>query len=243
MLTIIVLVITMALIMALGMASFMPAYQVKNNDYAKQARLEKLIADSKLHGNDRIIEFDMDGTTEHKIKLITDAKRKNLFKNVEIDRKTGNVYLITDPSLLEEKTPIQKPVEKEIEQVKEIAQPQINNYNFENIGKGLLALGGVLSVIFGVKYGVRLFSYLKTIRRFSKNEKRTNYLLNKVKVCFDDQKELLLLSDSIEHQLRLNDLLLRSDDAKQHGLHLQVADGYLYSEYNFINNNLLNKLK
>ena len=158
---------------------------------------------------------------------IADAKSRNpeSFKDIEI-----KPTIVAKPTIVKQKIlPEQK--------------PQINNYNFENIGKGLLALGGVLSVIFGIKYIIKLFGYLSTIRRFKKNEKRTNYLLNKLKVCFDDQKELLLLSDNIEHQLKLNDLLLKSDDAKQHGIHLEVADDYLYSEYTFINSNLLNKLK
>lgn len=128
------------------------------------------------------------------------------------------------------------------EPVKPVAA-QINNYDFEKLSKVLIFIvGGVFSII-SLKFLIRFFNYYKTTRKFKKNTKKTQLLVEQLKTIFDNEKDFLLITDSIEHQLKMNDLLLKMDDSKHYGLELEIADDYLYESYNFINEKLIGNLK
>lgn len=148
-------------------------------------------------------------------------------------------------NLLEKKTIIDQkqlpnPVQKEIAVP---VVPQINNYNFDYLSKALIFIvGGVFSII-SLKLFIRFFNYYRTTRKFKKNTKKTQLLVEQLKTVFDNQKDFLLITDSIEYQLKMNDLLLKLDDSKHYGLELEIADDYLYTSYNFINEKLIGNLK
>lgn len=128
------------------------------------------------------------------------------------------------------------------EPVKPVAA-QINNYDFEKLSKVLIFIvGGVFSII-SLKFLIRFFNYYKTTRKFKKNTKKTQLLVEQLKTVFDNEKDFLLITDSVEHQLKMNDLLLKLDDSKHYGLELEIADDYLYESYNFINEKLIGNLK
>lgn len=167
-------------------------------------------------------------------KQIIDKRFENLVEQKErIEKRLEN--------LLEQETIIEQ--KKIPEPVAPVVVPQINNYNFENLSKALIFIvGGVFSII-SLKLFIRFFNYYKTTRKFKKNTKKTQMLFEKLKTVFDNEKDFLLITDSIEHQLKMNDLLLKLDDSKNYGIELEVADDYLYTSYNFINKKLISNLK
>jgi len=125
----------------------------------------------------------------------------------------------------------------------EAVAPQINNYDFDKLSKALIFIvGGVFSII-SLKLLIRFFNYYKTTRKFKKNTKKTQLLVEQLKTVFDNEKDFLLITDSIEYQLKINDLLLNLDESKHYGLELEVADDYLYASYKFINEKLIGNLK
>lgn len=126
--------------------------------------------------------------------------------------------------------------------IKEIA-PQVNNYNFDSIGNGLMSLVAMIASLFGVNYLIKLFAYIQIIRKFGKNERKTNQLIKSLNPSLDNQKDFLILSDSIEHQLKVNNLLLQRTDWERYGLDLEVADERLYKEYSFFNEKIMKTLK
>lgn len=126
--------------------------------------------------------------------------------------------------------------------IKEIA-PQINNYNFESLSNVLLVVLSMIGGIFSCKHLFKFFNYLRTTHKFKKNEKNTNKLIASLNETIDNQKEFLAIADRIEHQLKINDILLRSDESKKYGLNLEVADDYLHSSYTFVNDKLIISLK
>jgi hypothetical protein len=176
------------------------------------------------------------------IKSIFAADELNKAKELVANNDTINPKsTITDVSVITDKDG--KPilvVNKET--VKEVA-PQVNNYNFEKLSKVLFTLCGLLATVFGIKYASKLFKYLATLRRFSKQEKKTNKLIESLKRTIDNQKEFLLISNDIEHQLKINDLLLKCNEANRHGVNLEVADDYLYAEYQYINEKVIKGLQ
>jgi hypothetical protein len=125
--------------------------------------------------------------------------------------------------------------------VKEVT-PQINNYNFESLSKVLMYVLAMVGSFFSLKWLIKLFKYYKTNRKFKINAKKTNKLVDSLRKTIDNQKEFLEIADMIEHQLNINDILLRSDESKTYGLDLELADGYLDKEYKFINSKLINIL-
>lgn len=125
--------------------------------------------------------------------------------------------------------------------VKEVT-PQINNYNFESLSKVLMYVLAVVGSFFSLKWLIKLFKYYKTNRKFKINAKKTNKLVASLRKTIDNQKEFLEIADMIEHQLNINDILLRSEDSKTYGLDLELADGYLDKEYKFINSKIINFL-
>jgi predicted PurR-regulated permease PerM len=126
--------------------------------------------------------------------------------------------------------------------IKEVA-PQINNYNFESLSNVLLVVLSMIGGFFLCKYLFKFFNYLRTTHKFKKNEKKTNKLITSLNETMDNQKEFLAIADRIEHQLKINDILLRSDESKKHGLNLEVADDYLHSSYTFVNDKLIISLQ
>jgi hypothetical protein len=125
--------------------------------------------------------------------------------------------------------------------VKEVT-PQINNYNFESLSKVLMYVLAMVGSFFSLKWLIKLFKYYKTNRKFKINAKKTNKLVDSLRKTIDNQKEFLEIADMIEHQLNINDILLRSEESKTYGLDLELADGYLDKEYKFINSKLINIL-
>lgn len=171
-------------------------------------------------------------------------EKNELNKNKEILSKSNHIdskSTITDVSVVKNDDGSTMLVVSK-ETIKEVA-PQVNNYNFENLGKVLLILCSVLATIFGIRYAIKLFKYLDTIRKFSKHEKKTNRLIENLKRTIDNQKDFLLISNDIEHQLKINDKLLNGNEAKQYGLNLEVADDYLHSEYKYINEKIIQGLQ
>lgn len=126
--------------------------------------------------------------------------------------------------------------------IKEVT-PQINNYNFESLSNVLLVVLSMIGGVFSCKYLFKFFNYLKITHKFKKNEKKTNKLITSLNETMDNQKEFLAIADRIEHQLKINDILLRSDESKKHGLNLEVADDYLHSSYTFVNDKLIISLQ
>ena len=126
--------------------------------------------------------------------------------------------------------------------VKEVA-PQINNYNFESLSNVLMVILSMVGALFSCKFLFKFFNYLRTLHKFKKNEKKTNKLIASLNETMDNQKEFLAIADRIEHQLKINDILLRSDESKKHGLDLEVADDYLHSSYTFVNDKLIISLQ
>ena len=126
--------------------------------------------------------------------------------------------------------------------IKEVT-PQINNYNFESLSNVLLVVLSMIGGFFSCKYLFKFFNYLITTYKFKKNEKKTNKLIASLNETIDNQKEFLAIADRIEHQLKINDILLRSDESKKYGLNLEVADDYLHSSYTFINDKLIISLQ
>jgi predicted PurR-regulated permease PerM len=125
--------------------------------------------------------------------------------------------------------------------IKEVT-PQINNYNFESLSNVLMYVLAMVGTFFSLKWLIKLFKYYKTNRKFKLNTKKTNKLVASLRKTIDNQKEFLEIADMIEHQLNINDILLRSDESKTYGLDLELADGYLDKEYKFINSKLINIL-
>jgi hypothetical protein len=125
--------------------------------------------------------------------------------------------------------------------VKEVT-PQINNYNFESLSKVLMYVLAMVGSFFSLKWLIKLFKYYKMNRKFKINAKKTNKLVDSLRKTIDNQKEFLEIADMIEHQLNINDILLRSEESKTYGLDLELADGYLDKEYKFINSKLINIL-
>lgn len=120
--------------------------------------------------------------------------------------------------------------------------PQINNYNFESLSKVLMYVLAMVGSFFSLKWLIKLFKYYKTNRKFKINTKKTNKLVASLRTAIDNQKEFLEIADMIEHQLNINDILLRSEESKTYGLDLELADGYLDKEYKFINSKIINIL-
>lgn len=125
--------------------------------------------------------------------------------------------------------------------VKEVT-PQINNYNFESLSKVLMYFLTMVGAFFSLKWLIKLFKYYKTNRKFKINAKKTNKLVSSLRKTIDNQKEFLEIADMIEHQLNINDILLRSEESKTYGLDLELADGYLDKEYKFVNSKIINIL-
>lgn len=156
-----------------------------------------------------------------------------------IDEKQKIEHLLEQKLKIDQKQ-LPAPVQQEI--AKPVV-PQINNYNFEYLSKALMFIvGGAFSLI-SLKFLINFFNYYKTTRKFKKNTKNTQLLVDKLKTVFDNQTDFLSITDSIEHQLKINDLLLKLDESKKHGLELEVADDYLHTSYNFINEKLIGNLK
>lgn len=125
--------------------------------------------------------------------------------------------------------------------IKEVT-PQINNYNFESLSNVLMYVLAMVGSFFSLKWLFKLFKYYKINRKFKINAKKTNKLVASLRKTMDDQKEFLEIADMIEHQLNINDILLRSEESKTYGLDLELADGYLDKEYKFINSKIINIL-
>lgn len=125
--------------------------------------------------------------------------------------------------------------------VKEVT-PQINNYNFESLSNVLMYFLTMVGSFFSLKWLIKLFKYYKINRKFKINAKKTNKLVDSLRKTIDNQKEFLEIADVIEHQLNINDILLRSEESKIYGLDLELADGYLDKEYKFVNSKIINIL-
>lgn len=163
-----------------------------------------------------------------------------LFKNK--DEKQKIEYLLEQKSKIDQKQ-LSPQVKQEVSKPVAPVAPQINNYDFEKLSKALtFIVGGVFSII-SLKLFIRFFNYYRTTRKFKKNTKKTQLLVEQLKTVFDNEKDFLLITDSVEHQLKMNDLLLKLDDSKHYGLELEIADDYLYESYNFINEKLIGNLK
>ena len=155
-----------------------------------------------------------------------------------ITQQQSNVKVLpkkVEPMPVTKKEPVQVVI-------KEVA-PQINNYNFESLSNVLLVVLSMIGGFFSCKYLFKFFNYLRTTYKFKKNEKKTNKLIASLKETIENQKEFLAIADRIEHQLKINDILLRSEESKKHGLNLEVADDYLHSSYTFANDNLIISLQ
>lgn len=125
-----------------------------------------------------------------------------------------------------------------IEPVKEVT-PQINNYNFDSLSNVLLVVLSMICGFFSCKYLFKFFNYLRTIHKFKNNEKKTNQLIASLNEMGENQKEFLELTNRIEYQLKINEILLRNDESKKYGLGLEVSNHYLQSSYTFVNDKLL----
>jgi predicted PurR-regulated permease PerM len=125
--------------------------------------------------------------------------------------------------------------------IKEVT-PQINNYNFESLSKVLMYVLAMVGSFFSLKWFIKFFKYYKINRKFKINAKKTNKLVDSLRKTIDNQKEFLEIADMVEHQLNINDILLRSEESKTYGLDLELADGYLDKEYKFINSKIINIL-
>lgn len=155
-----------------------------------------------------------------------------------ITQQQSNVKVLpkkVEPMPVTKKEPVQVVI-------KEVA-PQINNYNFESLSNVLLVVLSMIGGFFSCKYLFKFFNYLRTTYKFKKNEKKTNKLIASLKETIENQKEFLAIADRIEHQLKINDILLRSEESKKYGLNLEVADDYLHSSYTFANDNLIISLQ
>lgn len=143
--------------------------------------------------------------------------------------------IVQKQEVFQQRQPIPEPAEA--------VAPQINNYDFDKLSKALIFIvGGVFSII-SLKLFIRFFNYYRTTRKFKKNTKKTQLLVEQLKTVFDNEKDFLSITDSIEYQLKMNDLLLKQDESKHYGLELEIADDYLYTSYNFINEKLIGNLK
>lgn len=155
-----------------------------------------------------------------------------------ITQQQSNVKVLpkkVEPMPVTKKEPVQVVI-------KEVA-PQINNYNFESLSNVLLVVLSMIGGFFSCKYLFKFFNYLRTTYKFKKNEKKTNKLIASLKETIENQKEFLAIADRIEHQLKINDILLRSEESKKYGLNLEVADDYLHYSYTFANDNLIISLQ
>lgn len=176
--------------------------------------------------------------------FVDDIKNQNANQNNQVhmeqsvnqpDRNVKFLPKKVEPIPVAKKEPVQVVI-------KEVA-PQINNYNFESLSNVLLVVLSMIGGFFSCKYLFKFFNYLITTYKFKKNEKKTNKLIASLNETIDNQKEFLAIADRIEHQLKINDILLRSDESKKYGLNLEVADDYLHSSYTFVNDKLIISLK
>lgn len=163
----------------------------------------------------------------------------------QIGQPNSAIEMQSERTTTQHVTPLPKkvitvPVVK-AEPVKEVT-PQINNYNFESLSKVLMYILAMVGSFFSLKWLTKLFKYYKMNRKFKINTKKTNKLVASLGKTIDNQKEFLEIADMIEHQLNINDILLRSEESKTYGLDLELADGYLDKEYKFINSKLINTL-
>jgi len=162
----------------------------------------------------------------------------------QVDQPNSAIEMQTErPTTLPKKV-IAEPVVKAdpVKVVVKEVTPQINNYNFESLSKVLMYFLTMVGAFFSLKWLIKLFKYYKTNRKFKINAKKTNKLVSSLRKTIDNQKEFLEIADMIEHQLNINDILLRSEESKTYGLDLELADGYLDKEYKFVNSKIINIL-